>query len=218
MADDFSQTSLFKRFRSTPSIPDPMDDKRAAQVAFDEVLSQLGVRAPSPEPRESEAQYLARLGEYAAAFGPEDRKHVNRYSLPAAALAEYVKQDLEIARQEAHTPHYTLKEGVLLERRRQDQSGRETTEFYGRPSVWMDDFKEPVTKYVSGGSQGIMTTDKPRPPTHNFMKSSTVPELIELQKQIAYRQSPEYNILQAYQDAGLSPPSPAEMNKLLGRK
>jgi hypothetical protein len=43
MTDDLTETSLFKRFKATPSVPDPMADKVQVQIAFDEVLSQLGV-------------------------------------------------------------------------------------------------------------------------------------------------------------------------------
>ncbi len=65
MSDAFDQTMIFKRFKAAPSVPDPLEDKRAAQIAFDEVLTPLGIRAPSPEPRESDADYIARLGEHA---------------------------------------------------------------------------------------------------------------------------------------------------------
>ena len=74
MPEPFEDTELFKKFKAAPSVPDPLADKVQAQAAFDEVLAPLGVRAPPPEPKESEAQYLARLGEHAAAFGPEDRR------------------------------------------------------------------------------------------------------------------------------------------------
>lgn len=180
-----------------------------AQRVFDEVLTPLGIRAPGPEPKESEAQYLARLGETCAAFGPDERKSVNRYNLPAAALAEFVKEDLEIARQEADTPHYTLKEGVLTERHRTDRSGREVTEFYSKsgPSVWMKQFWGNEVKYVSGGSKGILDPDKPRPPVHNFLKSQSAPELIELQRRVEYQDSAEFKIIEAYKAAGKVPPA-----------
>jgi hypothetical protein len=214
MPESFENTTLFKRFKAQPSVPDPLADKVQAQAAFDEVLSELGVRAPPPEPKESEAQYLARLGEHAAAFGPEERKGVNRYNLPAAALAEFVRGDLEIARQEAQTPHYTLKEGVLTERHIEDASGRPITKFYSKsgPSVWMDTFKDPVIRYVSGGSNGILDPDKPRPPVHNFIKTRTTPELIEMRRLEAYHDTAEYKITEAYKAAGLPPP---DMKKVI---
>ena len=208
-------TMLFRRFKATPSPPDPLADKVQAQAAFDEVLSELGVRAPAPEPRESEAQYLARLGETAAAFGPEERKSVNRYNLPAAALAEFVRADLEIARQEAHTPNYTLKPGVLTEKKRPDASGREISEFYSKsgPSVWMSQFTDPVERYVSGGSNGFLDPDKPRPSHHNFLKSQSTPELVQMQRMATYRDSAEYKIIEAYRKSGLPPPDVKKMLK-----
>lgn len=208
MPEPFEDTTLFKKFRAQPSVPDPLADKIQAQAAFDEVLSPLGVRAPPPEPKESEAQYLARLGEHAAAFGPDERKSVNRYDLPAAVLAEFVKGDLEIAKAEVERPNYSLKEGVMTERHRQDASGREIIEFYSKsgPSLWMNQFMGDEVKYVSGGSQGILNPDKPRPPVHSFMKHQTMPELVALQRRAAYQDLAEYKIAQAYKAVGKEPP------------
>ncbi len=197
-------TMLFKQFKAQASVPDPLADKVAAQVAFDEVLEPMGIRAPGPEPHESDGHYLARLGEHAAAFGPEDRKGVNRHSLPSAALAEFVRQDLEIARQEADTPNYSLKPGVPQTRQKADASGREFTYFYSAdgPKFWMDTFKEPVTRYVSGGSRGILTTDHQRPSSYNFNKSQVLPEIHELQRRASYADSAEGRIEKLYREAG----------------
>ena len=216
MPEPFEDTALFKKFKAAPSVPDPLADKMQAQAAFDEVLTPLGVRAPPPEPKESEAQYLARLGEHAAAFGPEDRKSVNRYGLPAAALAEFVREDLNIAKAEVERPNYSLKEGVLTERHRQDASGREIIEFYSKsgPSLWMNQFMGDEIRYVSGGSQGILDPDKPHPPVHNFIKTRTTPELIEMRRLEAYHDSAEYKIAEAYKAVGLTPP---DMKKVLSR-
>jgi hypothetical protein len=218
MSDAFESTSIFRRFKATPSPPDPLADKREAQIAFDEVLTPLGIRAPAPNPRESDADYLARLGEHAAVFGPEERKSVNRYALPSAALAQFVAEDLEIAKAEVERPHHTLKEGVLTERHRVDRSGRPFIEFYSAsgPSVWMDSFKPPVMKYVSGGSQGITTPDTPQSPTHDFRKSRTVPELVELQRLAAYRDSAEYKLSEMYKAAGKTPPDELMKSLLKG--
>ena len=210
MTDDLTETSLFKRFKATPSVPDPMADKVQVQIAFDEVLSQLGTRAPPPEPRESEAAYLARLGEHCAVFGPEDRKRIDRSKLPSAALAEFVREDLEIARKEALIPNYTLKEGVLTERRRADQSGREFIEFYSKsgPSVWMDQFADPVLKFVTGGSNGIANDTDRRPLNeYSFLKRHTNPDLVALQKRADYADSAEFRVIEAYRKAGKEPPA-----------
>jgi hypothetical protein len=123
-------------------------DKVQAQVAFDDVLSPLGIRAPGPEPHESDSAYLARLGEHAAAFGPEDRKHINRYALPPAALTEIVRQDLQIAKAELDKPHYSLRPGELREVVKEDASGRPVYEFYSDEATgmkpWMNQFKGPT--------------------------------------------------------------------------
>jgi hypothetical protein len=159
MSDEFEDTMLYRRFKAQPSAPDPLEDKIQARLAFDEVLTPLGIRAPAPEPKESEADYLAKLGTYAAHFGPEDRKAVNRFTLPSAALAEFVRQDLDIARQEIERPKYSLKPGELREVVKTDRAGREIKEFYSDEQTgvkpWMEQFKSPVIKYVSGGSAGI---------------------------------------------------------------
>jgi hypothetical protein len=68
----------------------------------------------------------------------------------------------------------------------------------------MDQFKNPTIKYVSGGSKGIATKDRPISPTHNFMQSDTIPELIELQRRNTYNDSAEARLIKAYRDAGES--------------
>jgi hypothetical protein len=209
MADELDQTTLFRKLKAMPSVPDPMADKVQVQAAFDEVLSQLGTRAPPPGPKESDHDYLATLGETCAIFGPEERKRIDRSKLPSAALAAFVNEDLEIAKQEALIPKYTLREGVLTERRRADQSGREFIEFYSAsgPSIWMDQFADPVLKYVTGGSNGIANDTDRRPPNeYSFIKRNTNPELVALQKQAAYQDSAEFKVKEAYRQVGKEPP------------
>ena len=84
----------------------------------------------------------------------------------------------------------------------------------GNTKTGLDLFKDPVERYVSGGSTGILDPDKPRAPTHNFLKSQTAPELIALQHQAAYQDSAEYKIIEAYKSAGLPLP---DMKKILRR-
>ena len=72
-------------------VPDAFADSNQATIAFDEVLTPLGLRAPMRGPNESEADHLAKLGTFAAHFGPEDRKAMNRFHSPSAALAEFVR-------------------------------------------------------------------------------------------------------------------------------
>jgi hypothetical protein len=206
MSDAFEDTMLYRRYKAQPPIPDKFADSTEATIAFDEVLTPLGLRAPMRGPNESEADHLAKLGEHAAVFRPEDRKCVNRYNLPSSALAEFVKQDLEIARQEIERPHYSLKPGELREVVKTCRAGREIHEFYSDEATgtkpWLDAFKDPIVRYVSGGSQGIATTDNPPSSMYHFHKHEIIPELIELQRQAAYQDSAEYKLIKAYADVG----------------
>jgi hypothetical protein len=212
----FEDTMLYRRFKAQPGVPDKFADSEQATIAFDEVLTLLGVRAPRRGPNESEADHLAKLGEHAAAFGPEERKHINRYNLPSAALAEFVRQDLDIARQEIEHPRYSLKPGELREVVKTDRAGREVKEFYSLsgPSIWMDQFKDPMAKYVSGGSKGIATG--PTSDYYNFDKANIVPEYVALQERAAYQDSTEYKLIQAYRDVGKEPP-PELLEKIRGK-
>ena len=209
MSDAFDQTAMFKRFRATPSLHNPMDDKVQAQIAFDEVLTPLGVRAPAPRPNESDADYLAVLGQTAAMFGPEERKSINRRALPSAALAEIVKADLEIAKAEIDRPRYSLKPGELREVIKTDQGGHQISEFYSDEATgvkpWFDQFKPQEIKLVSGGSAGIATPDNPPASTYNFRKSQVLPEVVALLKRVADQDTPENRIAAAFKAAGMVP-------------
>jgi hypothetical protein len=81
---NFEDTMLFKRYKASHGVPDAFADSTEATIAFDEVLTPLGLRTPMRGPTESEAHHLAKLGTYAAHFGPEDRKEINLFSLPRA--------------------------------------------------------------------------------------------------------------------------------------
>ena len=150
---------------------------------------------------------MARIGEQAAAFGPDDRKGADRYALPRDALAEWVKQDLAISEAEAERPRFSLKPGELREVVKHDQSGRPYYEFFSDEHTgvgpWFNAFKPQVAKYVSGGSAGI--SDSP-PNGYSFNKAQMTPEIIELQRRAAYLESTEYKIIKAYADAGKVPP------------
>jgi hypothetical protein len=206
----FEDTSIFRRFKATHGVPDAFADSNEATIAFDEVLTPLGLRAPMRGPNESEADHLAKLGTFAAHFGPQDRKAVNRFTLPSAALAEFVRQDLDIASQEIEHPKYSLKPGELREVVKTDACGREIKEFYSDEqtgvSPWFDMFKPQVIRYVSGGSAGISTPDSPPSSTYHFHKHEILPELIEVQRQLAYQDSAEFKVKEAYALAGKEVP------------
>jgi hypothetical protein len=207
---DFKNSNFFKHMKALGGAPDPMQEVKELQVDADPYFQKVGTFAPAPKPKERPSDYAARLGEHAAAWGPEDRKRVNRYNLPPAALAEWVKQDLEIMEAEAERPRYSLKPGELREVIKTDRGGRQIHEFYSDEATgvkpWLDMFKPAVIKYVSGGSKGIATNDDPTG-HYNFNKSQIIPELVELQRQAAYMDSAEFRIIKAYAEAGKVPPA-----------
>lgn len=210
--DDLAETALFKKLKATPHAPDPLTDQRKAQQAFDEVLSPLGLRAPGPEPDESNTHYLARLAEHAAVFGPEDRKGIDRRRLPPAALAEIAREDLAIAKGEIDRPYHSLRPGETREVTKTDRSGRPFVDFYNNdgPGFWMRTFMDPVCRMVSGGSRGIATED--RGGFYDFRKSQVVPEVREMVARATYADSAEAKIIAAYRQAGLEAP---DVRKLL---
>jgi hypothetical protein len=50
MSDKFEDTSIFRRFKATGGVPDAFADSTEATIAFDEVLTPLGLRAPMRAP------------------------------------------------------------------------------------------------------------------------------------------------------------------------
>jgi hypothetical protein len=209
--NDLTETALFKELRAIQTYRDPLDDKVAAQAVFDDVLSQLGERAVAPERGETNAHYLAVLGTQAAQYGPDERKRIDRCSLPPAALAEVAREDLAIAKAEIERPHHSLRPGEVREVTKVDRSGRPAIEFYSLdgPSFWMKEFMDPVVRLVSGGSRGIATTD--RSGYYSFNKLQTNPELQAMVKHAEYMDSAEYKIAKAYTDAGLEAPDVAAL-------
>jgi hypothetical protein len=210
MSDTLEKTMLFRRIQAQQAIPDPMQDKRELQVVADAIFEKLGSRAPAPGSKENDADYMVRIGEQACCYGPEERKHFDRRKLYGPALAEVVKQDLEIARQEIEHPRYSLKPDELREVKRSDASGREFSEFYSDEATgvkpWFEQFKEPVIKYVSGGSAGIATPDAPPSSKYSFDKAQILPELVALQRRAAYADSAEGKLIAAYAAVGKVPP------------
>jgi hypothetical protein len=217
----FENTAIVKEARAAPAAPNPLAEKREIQNAFDNVLSQLGARTVAPVDGESNAHYLARLGTQAAAYGPPERKDIDRQGLAKdspSALAEMVREDLAIAKAEIERPHYSLRPGETRMVEKIDRSGRPVIEFFNAensPSFWMDQFKSPTIAIVSGGSQGFAQKDLGG--TYRFDKSSFIPELVALQEREAYEQTAEYKIKKAYSDAGLPEPNVTELLRSAGK-
>jgi hypothetical protein len=208
--NDLESTAIFRELRAVEPKRNALAEQREAQQAFDDVLSKLGTRAVAPRYGESNEHFLAVLATQAAAFGPEDRKRIDRQSLARsspAALAEVARTDLEIARGEIERPHYSLRPGETRAVEKIDRSGRPVIEFFNAensPSFWMDDFKPPLVSMVSGGSKGFATAD--RGGVYRFDKSNVIPELVALRQQEQYEQTAEYKIRKAYADVGLVAP------------
>ena len=204
--NDLEGTAIFQKMRVTEAVPNALAEKRQMQVAFDDVLSKLGTRAVAPKEGESHEHYLATLGTQAAAYGPEERRKIDRLSLPPAALAEIARQDLAHAKAEIEKPNHSLRPGEVREVIKTDRAGHQISEFHTKrgPSFWMNDFADPVVRYVSGGSKGIATED--RSGTYKF-DNSDLPELREAARQMEYRESAEFKVQRAYAEAGLAAPA-----------
>ena len=111
---------------------------------------------------------------------------------------------------EAERPHYSLRPGELREVIKQDASGRNVHEFYSDAQTgvkpWLDQFKPPLIKYVSGGSAGIATPDSQPSPMYHFAKHEILPEILALKEQAAYLNLAEYRVRKVYEDIGQEPP------------
>jgi hypothetical protein len=79
----------------------------------------------------------------------------------------------------------------------------------------MDQFKSPLISMVSFGVAGVgREVNSGR---YRFDKSNFVPEYIAAKRQAEYEASSEYRIKQVYVEAGLVPPSDAEIAKMMGQ-
>jgi hypothetical protein len=204
--DTLENTKAFRLAKLAKGVPDPMEEVNELHAVADSKFEKVGTYAPAPESNNIH-DYMATLGEHAAAWGPEERKFIDRRKLYGPALAETVRQDFEIMEAESERPRYSLKPGELREVVKTDQSGRPVIEFYSDEATgvkpWLDMFKPQVVKYVSGGSAGISQDPSS---TYSFDKASIVPEYVELQRRAAYQDSAEYKVTEAYRAAGKEVP------------
>jgi hypothetical protein len=139
-------------------------------------------------------------------YGPPELRDLNRLSLPPAVLVNIARQDLENARKEIERPRHSLKPGETREVHKVDRSGRTITEFYNAedsPSFWMDEFKDPLVRIVSGGSAGI----NQNPSNFYSFDKSHLPEIQAAQRRIDYENSPEGKRAKAFRDMGVEPPA-----------
>lgn len=130
--------------RAVSRMPKSMGDDDYATMAdhqarADGVYAGFGKRAPAPLQGESPEAYEIRLLKGVQ----EHSTHwasVPLRALPAEARAIAREQIYADAASAARSP-VNLPAGSLREIRRRDQSGREITEFFGEPSVWMGEFR-----------------------------------------------------------------------------
>ena len=124
------------------------------------------------------------------------------------------RQDLEIARAEIEHPNHSLRPNEVREVIREDRAGHQITEFHTKlgPSFWMNDFAPDTISYVSGGSAGIGTEDGAG--TYRLDKSH-LPEYREAARQLEYQQAQSSTLLTPYIKAGVAPPNPAELARMV---
>jgi hypothetical protein len=209
MSDAFEDTKLYRRFKAQPGVPDRYEDQLEAHLTVRDALEPLGINVPSPYVAKlDDDAYLTLLGNLTAKVGPTERKDVDIFSLPASAKAEWIKQGVDIARAEIDHPRYSLKPGELREVVKIDRAGREVKEFYSDEATgvkpWFNQFKGPVVKYVSTGSQGIATENPSA--YYSFDKANIVPEYVELQRRAAFADSAEGKLIAAYAAVDKIPP------------
>jgi hypothetical protein len=218
--NDVTENAIFKEMQATQTAPDPMEKKRGLQTVADPTLTKLNTRAVAPRLDDTDAEYMAMVGTQLAAFGPEERKTIDRFSLARenqAALAVVFKDDLAIADEEGEHPNHSLKNGETRIIERVDISGRPMYEFYNKDGCgfWLNQFKGDTVRTVSGGLHGFANEDKPRGSWYRFDKVNTNPELRAIVAEAARQDSPEFRIRRAYVDANLPPPSDVEIARML---
>ena len=209
MSLTFDDSKAVRSAQALQIAPDKMEEVSELHAVVDSSFEKVGAYAPSPDGPNTN-DYLAKVGTYAAAWGPEERKRINRYNVKGKALTEIVREDLQIMEAEAERPRYSLRPGELREVIKTDASGRNVHEFYSDAQTgvkpWMDMFKPQVIRYVSGGSAGIATPDSQPLSMYHFAKHEILPELIEVQRQLAYQDSAEFKVKEAYALAGKEVP------------
>jgi hypothetical protein len=185
-------TSTWRELKAVAATPNPDANHREVQLAADDVLRPLGSMAVAPKAGEDGASYLAVIGTQLAGYGPEERRQIDRLRLAReapAALAEVVREDLQIAKAEIEHPNHSLRPNEVREVTKIDRAGRPVTEFHTKlgPMFWMQQFTDPLISLVSGGTQGIGRDVNSW--SYRFDKSNYVPEAIAMKRQAEYEAS-----------------------------
>ena len=126
--------------------PDPTE-LAAIQEKADAMLRLFNESAGRSLEGETVAQYERRMAARVQRHAP-NYKDVNLHEAMGSAFELIEKQVYEDARKEAARPTL-IPEGELREVVTTDQSGRQMSTFYGKPSVWMQNFMPPIVKRVA---------------------------------------------------------------------
>jgi hypothetical protein len=106
-------------------------------------------QAPTPDflDREHTDHYRKRLMDRARPFVAADLQEVKTQDLYGSALDHYEQRYLESAAAEAQRPT-NIEPGTLKQVTKYDQAGRPFYEYYGKPSIWLDQFSYPAKRLV----------------------------------------------------------------------
>ena len=132
---------------ANPAYVDKETQIQEKRAKYDEALQPFNRNAPRPFPEETHEEYRRRalpiLQNYAPGMG-----EVKVHDMRGSAFDMIEKQSFEAAHREARNPT-NIPEGELREVKRHDQAGRTFVEWYGRPSVWLNEF-HPGRRMVVG--------------------------------------------------------------------
>ncbi len=123
-------------------------EKADAQARADAVYQMFGDSAPRSLIGESLLAYRKRLAikykNHSKTYADVDIIGINDKN-----LIGIIEKQIYADAQTAATDPSLIPIGTLIERSRKDGSGRTITEFYGKPSAWMNEFKRPK-QFLSG--------------------------------------------------------------------
>jgi hypothetical protein len=116
------------------------------RAKYQEALQPFNRPVPQPFPEERTDEYRRRVLPILQNYAP-GMQEVKVHDARGSAFDMIERQTFEAARREAERPTM-IPEGELREVKRFDQSGRVSYEFYGRPSVWLNDFSQGKKRLV----------------------------------------------------------------------
>jgi hypothetical protein len=118
------------------------------RAKYEEALQPFNRTTPRPLPEETHEEYRRRALPILQNYAP-GMQEVKVHDMRGSAFDMIERQTFEAARREAQHPTQ-IPEGELREVKRQDQAGRVSYEFFGKPSVWMDTFSEGTRRRLVG--------------------------------------------------------------------